>query len=301
MNAIMSRFDFVQTFLNTLWVQTRQYWRHLAEKPDFFGHIGWAAVILLVTLVVANMASNAVRRAARRLVHKDGDRTLLEFFSQIVRWLVLIFGLVMCLNRLGVQTASLLTVLGAASLAIGLALQNTLSNVAAGLMILLNKPYRIGDVVRVGEVQGTVHRLGVFSTEINNTDGVRVFVPNTKVFSNEIVNITNNATMKVELVIGVDYDCDLPFVAGLLKDIADRQPGRLAAPAPVVGYTDFADSSINAKVLIWTLPSQTMSAKSALIMDIKAEFDKHGINIPFPHQVTVQPAAPLPQPTPQNP
>ena len=147
MNAITSRFDFVQTFLNTLWDQPRQYWRHLAEKPDFFGHIGWAAVILLVTLVVANMASNAVRRAARRLVHKDGDRTLLEFFSQIVRWLVLIFGLVMCLNRLGVQTASLLTVLGAASLAIGLALQNTLSNVAAGLMILLNKPYRIGDVV----------------------------------------------------------------------------------------------------------------------------------------------------------
>ena len=111
----------------------------------------------------------------------------------------------------------------------------------------------------------------------------------------------NGRDGKVELVIGVDYDSDLPFVARLLKDVADRQPGRLAAPAPVVGYTDFADSSINAKVLIWTLPSQTMSAKSALIMDIKAEFDKHGINIPFPHQVTVQPAAPLPQPTPQNP
>jgi small conductance mechanosensitive channel len=291
----MQHFDFgpLQSFLDTLSQQAQQYWRHLAEKPDFFANIGWAAVILLITLVISNMASNAVKRAARRLVHKDGDRTLLEFFSQIVRWLLLIFGLVMCLNRLGVQTASLLTVLGAASLAIGLALQGTLSNVAAGLMILLNKPYRIGDVVRVGEVQGVVHRLGVFSTEINNTDGVRVFVPNTKVFSNEIINITNNASMKVELVIGVDYSSDLPFVLKLLKEIADRQPGRLATPEPVVGYTDFGDSSINAKVLMWVLPTQAMGAKSALIMDIKAAFDQHGIDIPFPHQVTVAPSAPL--------
>jgi small conductance mechanosensitive channel len=286
----MQSFDFgpVKGFLNTLSQQAQQYWRHLAEKPDFFANIGWAALILLITMLISNMASNAVKRAARRLVHKDGDRTLLEFFSQIVRWIVLVVGLVACLNRLGVQTASLLTVLGAASLAIGLALQGTLSNVAAGLMILLNKPYRIGDIIRVGEVQGTVHRLGVFATEINNTDGVRVFVPNTKVFSNEIINITNNASMKIELIIGVDYDSDLPFVAKLLKDVADRQPDRLEAPEPLVGYTDFADSSINVKVLMWVLPTRALLARSALIVDIKAEFDKHGINIPFPHQVEVR-------------
>ncbi|MGN6424510.1 MAG: mechanosensitive ion channel family protein [Asticcacaulis sp.] len=292
----MQHFDFgpVQSFLDTLNQQAQQYWRHLAEKPDFFANIGWAALILLITMLISNMASNAVKRAARRLVHKDGDRTLLEFFSQIVRWIVLVVGLVACLNRLGVQTASLLTVLGAASLAIGLALQGTLSNVAAGLMILLNKPYRIGDIIRVGEVQGTVHRLGVFATEINNTDSVRVFVPNTKVFSNEIINITNNASMKIELIIGVDYDSDLPFVARLLKEVADRQPDRLEAPEPLVGFTDFADSSINAKVLMWVLPTRALVARSALIMDIKAEFDKHGINIPFPHQVEVRKEPPAP-------
>jgi small conductance mechanosensitive channel len=288
----------LNVFFTALGARLSHYWQHLASKPDFFANIGWAALIFLITLAISNLASNTVKRASRRLVQKDGDRTLLEFFSQVVGWLVLVVGLVAALNRLGVQTASLITVLGAASLAIGLALQGTLSNVAAGLMILLNKPYRIGDIIRVGEVQGTVHRLGVFATEINNTDSVRVFVPNTKVFSNEIINITNNASMKVEVVVGVDYDSDLPFVARLLKQVADRQPDRLASPEPLVGYTDFADSSINAKVLMWVLPTQALSAKSALIMDIKAEFDRNGINIPFPHQVEVH--KPMPAPMPQK-
>ncbi|MDI7774924.1 mechanosensitive ion channel family protein [Asticcacaulis sp. EMRT-3] len=285
----MNGFDFssLKTFFTRLGGLIQHYGQHLAAKPDFFANLGWAAVILLVTFIISGMLSDAVKRTARRLVQKDGDRTLLEFFSQVVRWLVLIVGLVACLKKLGVETASLITILGAASLAIGLALQSTLSNVASGLMILFNKPYRIGDMVRIGDVQGVVHRLGIFSTEIDDLDSVRVFIPNTKVFSGDIINITNNGSLKVSVEVDVGYDTDLPLALSLLKEVAARQPDRISHREPVVGFTTFADSGITALVLIWVMPSNLMAARTALIIDIKAELDRHGIEIPFPHQVAV--------------
>ena len=265
-------------------------WAKLGEHPDMMANIGWAAAILAITLMLSGMASDAVKRASRRLVHKDGDRTLLEFFSQVVRWIVLAVGLVAVLNRLGVQTASLLTVLGAASLAIGLALQGTLGNVAAGLMILFNKPYRIGDTVYLGDVKGTVHRLGLFATEINTLDGVRVFVPNTKAFTNEITNITTNAALRLEVLVDVAYDTDLRQALDILMDIAMKQPERLSTHDPVVGLTEFAASGITARVLLWVMPAHGIAARTSLMIDIKKAFDAAGIEIPFPHQVEISKA-----------
>jgi len=262
-------------------------WAKLGEHPDMMANIGWAAAILAITLMLSGMASDAVKRASRRLVHKDGDRTLLEFFSQVVRWIVLAVGLVAVLNRLGVQTASLLTVLGAASLAIGLALQGTLGNVAAGLMILFNKPYRIGDTVYLGDVKGTVHRLGLFATEINTLDGVRVFVPNTKAFTNEITNIATNAALRLEVLVDVAYDTDLRQALDILMDIAMKQPERLSTHEPVVGLTEFAASGITARVLLWVMPAHGIAARTSLMIDIKKAFDAAGIEIPFPHQVEI--------------
>ncbi|MGN6207526.1 mechanosensitive ion channel family protein [Asticcacaulis sp.] len=265
-------------------------WAKLGEHPDMMANIGWAAAILAITLMLSGMASDAVKRASRRLVHKDGDRTLLEFFSQVVRWIVLAVGLVAVLNRLGVQTASLLTVLGAASLAIGLALQGTLGNVAAGLMILFNKPYRIGDTVYLGEIKGTVHRLGLFATEINTLDGVRVFVPNTKAFTNEITNITTNAALRLEVLVDVAYDTDLRQALDILMDVAMKQPERLSTHDPVVGLTEFAASGITARVLLWVMPAHGIAARTSLMIDIKNAFDAAGIEIPFPHQVEISKA-----------
>ncbi|MCR6661466.1 MAG: mechanosensitive ion channel family protein [Asticcacaulis sp.] len=265
-------------------------WAKLGEHPDMMANIGWAAAILAITLMLSGMASDAVKRASRRLVHKDGDRTLLEFFSQVVRWIVLAVGLVAVLNRLGVQTASLLTVLGAASLAIGLALQGTLGNVAAGLMILFNKPYRIGDTVYLGEIKGTVHRLGLFATEINTLDGVRVFVPNTKAFTNEITNITTNAALRLEVLVDVAYDTDLRQALDILMDVAMKQPERLSTHDPVVGLTEFAASGITARVLLWVMPAHGIAARTSLMIDIKKALDAAGIEIPFPHQVEISKA-----------
>ena len=276
-----------QPFIDEVGRELGIAWQHLSAKPELMANIGWAAGIFAVTLIISGMAGDAVKRLSRRLMHKDGDRTLLEFFSQVVRWLILAVGLVAVLNRLGVQTASLLTVLGAASLAIGLALQGTLGNVAAGLMILFNKPYRIGDIVHVGEVKGTVHRLGLFSTEIDNTDNVRVYVPNTKIFSNEILNISANAAVKIEVLVDVDYDSDLTQVLEILRKVAANQPERLSTHEPVVALTSFGASGITAQVLMWVMPHHATPARTELMIDIKAAFDAAGIEIPYPHQVGI--------------
>ncbi len=265
-------------------------WDHLSKSPELMANIGWAAVILLVTLTLSGMAGDGVKRLTRRLVHKDADRTLLEFFSQVVRWLILAVGLVAVLNRLGVQTASFITVLGAASLAIGLSLQQTLGNVASGLMILFNKPYRIGDIVAVGDVKGTVHRLGLFATEIDNGDNVRVYVPNTKVFSNEIYNLSTNGATKLDVVVGLDYATDLGQAMDVLREVAMKQPERLSTHEPIISLSDFADSAITAKVSVWVMPTHTGRAKTALMIDIKTALDKAGIDIPYPHQVAVNKA-----------
>ncbi len=277
----------VQPFVDEVMREAGIVWAKLSEHPDMMANIGWAAAIFAITLVVSGMASDAVKRASRRLVHKDGDRTLLEFLSQVVRWLILAVGLVVVLNRLGVQTASLLTVLGAASLAIGLALQGTLGNVAAGLMILFNKPYRIGDTVYIGEIKGTVHRLGLFATEINNTDNVRVYVPNTKAFSNEIYNITTNAALKIEVLVDVAYDTDLNNALDILMNVAMKQPERLSTHEPVVGLTQFGSSAITARIFLWVMPAHGISARTSLIIDIKKAFDAAEIEIPYPHQVEI--------------
>jgi len=277
----------LQPFADELMREAGIVWAKLSEHPDMMANIGWAAAIFAITLMLSGMASDAVKRASRRLVHKDGDRTLLEFFSQVVRWLILAVGLVAVLNRLGVQTASLLTVLGAASLAIGLALQGTLGNVAAGLMILFNKPYRIGDTVHIGEVKGTVHRLGLFATEINNSDNIRVYVPNTKAFSNEIYNITTNAALKIEVLVGVAYDTDLNKALDILREVCMKQPERLSTHEPVIGLTEFSSSAVIARIFLWVMPAHGNSARTSLMIDIKASFDAAGIAIPYPHQVSI--------------
>jgi len=158
--------------------QIHQWWERFSSHPDVWGHVLSALIVLIITLLVSGWVSDFVKRVARRMTANEADRTLPEFFSQVVRWILLTVGFVMVLNKLGVETTSFITVLGAASLSIGLALQNTLGNVAAGLMILFTKPYRIGDSVITGETKGRVHRLGVFTTEVDNYDNIRVYVPN---------------------------------------------------------------------------------------------------------------------------
>ena len=264
-----------------------QWWERLSTHPDFLGHVLSALFVLVVTLFISRWVSDATKRMARRFTANDADRTLGEFLSQVVRWMLLTIGFVVVLNRLGIETTSFITVLGAASLSIGLALQGTLGNVAAGLMILFTKPYRIGDSVVTGDVKGRVHRLGVFTTEIDNYDNVRVYVPNAKVFGNDIQNLTTNGALKIDLKVEVGYDTDLPKALEIIKDVVARQPLRLPAHDIWAGYSAFGDSGIVMRVHLWVLPAHVPSARCALLIDIKKAFDAAGIEIPYPHQVAI--------------
>ncbi len=264
-----------------------QWWERLSTHPDFLGHVLSALFVLVVTLFISRWVSDATKRMARRFTANDADRTLGEFLSQVVRWMLLTIGFVVVLNRLGIETTSFITVLGAASLSIGLALQGTLGNVAAGLMILFTKPYRIGDSVVTGDVKGRVHRLGVFTTEIDNYDNIRVYVPNAKVFGGEVQNLTTNGALKLELKVIVGFETDLAKAQALIAGIVERQPLRLTSHDIWVGYLAFGDSGVAMSAQMWVMPANVQNARSALIVEIKQAFDAAGIEIPYPHQVAV--------------
>jgi len=265
-------------------------WQRAMTHPDALANVGVALVILLATVVISRLVADAVRKVARRMAQTDADRTLPEFLSQVVRWMLLTVGFVAVMNRLGVETASFVTVLGAASLSIGLALQGTLGNVASGLMILFTKPYRIGDSVRIGDTSGRVHRLGLFNTEIDNVENIRVYVPNTKIFSNEIGNISTNGALKLELKVDIGYDSDLEATLKLLTDVARAQPDHIQTHEVWAGFHEFAASGITVRMSIWVLPANALNARSRWIIDVKRALDGAGVDIPYPHQVAIEKA-----------
>ncbi|WP_443748004.1 mechanosensitive ion channel family protein [Asticcacaulis solisilvae] len=263
-------------------------WQRAMTHPDLMANIATAAVIMLITIVISRLVANAVRKVARRMAQTDADRTLPEFLSQVVRWMLLTVGCVAAMNRLGVETASFVTVLGAASLSIGLALQGTLGNVASGLMILFTKPYRIGDSVRIGDTSGRVHRLGLFNTEIDNVENIRVYVPNSKIFSNDIGNISTNGALKLELKVDIGYEADLEATLKLLADVARAQPDHIQTHEVWTGFQEFAASGITVRMWIWVLPANALNARSRWMIDVKRALDGAGVDIPYPHQVAIE-------------
>ena len=277
----------LKPYLNATATQSHDWWTQINHTSGFMTNAASALAILIVTLFISRWVSDGAKKLARKFVAYDADRTLPLFLSQVVRWMILTLGFVAVMNRLGIETTSFITVLGAASLSIGLALQGTLANVASGLMILITKPYRIGDSVKIGEVSGRVRRLGLFSTEVDNLENVRVYIPNTKVFSNEISNVTSNDAVKIEVRVDVDYASDLEQVQTLLLAVARAHPERMEAPEPWVAVHDFAASGITVRVVIAVMPSAAVVARSRLIVEIKAALDGAGVEIPYPHQVAV--------------
>lgn len=268
--------------------EAQAWWQTISHSPTIMIKLGSAIAILVITLFLSRLLSSAVKRASKRFAHNDGDRTLPEFISQIVRWIILTIGFAAILHQLGIETTSFITVLGAASLSIGLALQGTLGNVAAGLMILINKPYRIGDSIKFGDVHGKVHRLGLFATEVDTFDGMRVFVPNAKLFANELMNVTTNGHARLDLKVGIGYGTDLAAAMALVQTLCEAQTDALSDPAPWVGLHEFADSAIVMRILVWCDPAHLLNLRSNLILDITRAFRTHGIEIPYPHQVHVE-------------
>lgn len=250
-----------------------------------------ALLILAVTLWLAGRLAGLVDRGISRLpAHRrhPTDRTLAVFVSTVVKYLVIAVGLIAVLQQLGVQTTSVLAVLGAASLAVGLALQGTLSNVAAGVMLLLQRPYRVGDRVELNGRQGKVKRMDLFNTVLTDYDGLTLYLPNGKVFGDMIVNYDRGGRRRIELTFGIDYEDDLDLALRTLVEIAEAEPRVLKDPAPWSKVTATADSAVNVTLRCWATPDDWMDTRYDLIKQVKDAFDARGLNFPYPHQVQVE-------------
>lgn len=248
-----------------------------------------AGVILMLTLWASKKLGRAAKAGIGRL-HRShaADTTLQDFVGSLVQYLVVVIGFIAVLQQLGVQATSVIAVLGAASLAIGLALQGTLSNVAAGVMILLLRPYRLGDSVEINGKAGDVTGLDLFNTRLVDPDGLTIFVPNGKAFGDNIVNVTRMGRRRIDLTFGIDYRDDLDLALKLLTDIAAANEHVIKDPLPWAKVTSLDASSVAVTLRCWAHPREWLATKFDLVKTVKETFEANGLSFPFPHQVGVE-------------
>ncbi len=244
-----------------------------------------AIIILIAGYVLAGWVSRAIRNKLQRI--KRFDKTLIPVLSQIARYAVLVFTFVLVLAEFGIQTTSIIALLGAAGLAIGLALQGTLQNVAAGLMLLFLRPFKIGDFIETAAGTGTVDEIGMFVTEMRTAQGLYVSVPNSEIWAGPITNFSKLPNRRIDLVVGISYDDDIDKARALILKLAKSRDGVLQEPAPVVNVTNLGDSSVDLELRAWTRRQDYWEARWGLIRDAKYALDKAGISIPYPHMQVI--------------
>jgi small conductance mechanosensitive channel len=240
-----------------------------------------AIVLLIVGMAVAGMIRGGVARAMRK---KQVDETLVPFFSKLVYYFVLAVVVVAVLGLFGIQVTSIVAVLGAAAFAVGLALQGTLANFASGVMLLLFRPFKVGDFVDVAGALGKVAEIGIFSTTMNTPDNVRVIVPNSTIWGETIKNYATNDTRRNDMVMGVSYTDDLGKASDTIMRVLRADPRVLKDPEPVVAVSELADSSVNFVVRPWCTKEDYWELRFDLNRKLKEELEAAGCSIPFPQR-----------------
>ena len=247
---------------------------------------GFNIVGALALLLIGWLVAGWVRRATRRMLGRlpNSDKTVNAVFSNIARYLTLGIVLVLVLGQFGVETASILAVLGTAGLAIGLALQGALSNIAAGLLILFLRPFKIGDYIDAEGISGTVEEIGLFSTEFTTYDGLYVAAPNSQIFSRSITNYSVLPTRRIDVQIGIAYGDDIDAALAALKKMLEADERVLKDPACQVMVVALADSSINLNLRCWTKVENYWSLLFDLNKAAKDCVEGIGCSIPFPQR-----------------
>tara|TARA_B100001939_G_C16946313_1_gene620537 strand:+ start:2279 stop:3127 length:849 start_codon:yes stop_codon:yes gene_type:complete len=241
-----------------------------------------AVLILIIGWMLAGWGKKYTRKLLSR--SEKIDITLVSFFASLVRYVILIFTVLAVLDQFGVETTSLIAILGAASLAIGLALQGTLSNVAAGVMLLIFRPFRIGDYVEAGGIAGTIKDLGLFFTEMATPDNVQLIVPNSSIWGASIKNYSYHETRRVDLLIGISYGDNMDEAMTAIGEVIDAESRVLKDPEPQLFVGELADSSVNIIVRVWVKNADYWPTKFALTKNIKHKLDEKSISIPFPQR-----------------
>jgi len=210
------------------------------------------------------------------------DEMLIDFIKAIVNSILMLFVIVASLDKLGVNTSSMVAIFGAAGLAIGLSLQGSLQNFAAGVMLLVFRPFKSGDFIDAGGEMGTVMSISIFTTIMTTPDNKQIIVPNGKVYGGNITNFSANATRRVDMVVGISYDSDLKKAKEILNEMVAADERILKDPAPTVAVSELAESSVNFVVRPWVKSADFWAVKFDYTEAVKLRFDSEGIGIPFP-------------------
>jgi len=264
-------------------IQTRELIESTVAVGIEYGiNIVGAIVLLIIGWTVAGWGRRGVRKALDRVPRMD--ETLKPFLSRIVWYAIMIFVLVAVLNQFGVQTTSFIAILGAAGLAIGLALQGTLANVASGVMLLFLRPINIGEYVDAGGIAGTVMEIGLFSTEIKTNVGLCLLVPNSKIWDSPITNFSRNPTRRFDIEVGIGYGDDADGALALLMSLMTNDARVLGDPEPLVFVKSLGDSAVIINLRGWTKSDDYWDTVWGLNKAIKADLQKAGYSIPFPQR-----------------
>lgn len=241
-------------------------------------------IALLIFFIGRWIAARLVSVSKRMMARGGMDSMLSNFLGSILYGLLIVVVIIAALNHLGIQTTSLLVVLSAAGLAVGLALKDSLGNFSSGVMLIIFRPFREGDYVDAGGVAGTVENVGIFATTMLTPDNREIIVPNGQIYGGTITNITARATRRLDLVIGIGYDDDIRKARELVLEIIEQDERILKEPAPVVNVAELGESSIDLNVRPWVRKEDYWTVRPELLETIKTRFDENGISIPFPQR-----------------
>jgi len=246
---------------------------------------GWKILAALLIFLIGRWVAKMVRGAFRRVLSKRQlDPMLINFLGAILYSVLMVAVVIAAVGQLGIQTTPLVAVLGAAGLAVGLALQSSLGNFASGVMLVFFRPFTKGDYVEAGGTSGTVEEVGIFNTVLNTPDNRKVIVPNGQITSDSITNYSAHDTRRIDMIIGVDYGDDLKVARSTLEKTLEQHDKVLPDPEPIVWVMELADSSVNFAVRPWVTTADYWQVRNELLEQIKSDLEAAGCSIPFPQR-----------------
>ncbi len=256
-----------------------------AQLLGLASHYAPRVAAAVIILIIGSWIASAGKVFIRKLLDRSNvDRTAASFVASLAAYVLWTFVLLAALNQLGVQTASIIAVLAAAALAVGLALRDSLSNLAAGLLMVVTRPFELGHWIETGGVSGIVEEIHIFTTRIKTFDNAIVAIPNAKILGDKLTNNSITATKRVNLVVGVSYESDLGQVRQVILDVIRKDDRILDDPEPSVTVKEFAESSVNQLIRVWVKTEDQWPVSCDLLEGIKTRFDEKGISMPFPQR-----------------
>ena len=262
--------------------QVGQLW---TQVQDIVAVWGLKVIAAIAIFIIGRWVAKGVRAGVRRMMKKtDVDPIVIGFVGSITYIALLAFVIIAALGQLGIQTTSFIAILGAAGLAVGLALQGSLANFAAGFLMIIFRPFKVGDFIEGAGVAGVVETIQIFTTTLKTGDNKTIIIPNAKLSGDNIINYSAQTRRRVDMTVGVAYDADLSKVRDVLKDIISKESRVHSDPEPLIAVAELADNSVNFVVRVWTDTGDYWGVKFAMTETIKNRFDDAGIGIPFPQR-----------------